>query len=141
MQIPPYNPFAYKYAKVWAVPVSLAATKGIARNFFLNIMEQSTIVQDYSRTRCRASVQKEISVYCFLFLWVLRCFTSPGAHPHTRIPTESRRVSPFGNFRVKGYLAPHRNLSQPYHVLHRFLIPRYPPYTLYSCKERWIPLG
>ncbi len=38
MQIPPYNPFAYKYAKVWAVPVSLAATKGIARNFFLNIM-------------------------------------------------------------------------------------------------------
>jgi hypothetical protein len=38
MQIPPYNPFAYKYAKVWAVPVSLAATKGIARTFFLIIM-------------------------------------------------------------------------------------------------------
>ena len=26
---------------VWAVPVSLAATKGIARTFFLNIMELS----------------------------------------------------------------------------------------------------
>ena len=31
---------------VWAVPVSLAATKGIARTFFLNIMAQSTIVQE-----------------------------------------------------------------------------------------------
>jgi hypothetical protein len=31
---------------VWAVPVSLAATKGIARNFFLNIMAQSTTAQE-----------------------------------------------------------------------------------------------
>ena len=31
---------------VWAVPLSLAATPGIARNFFLNIMEQCTIVQE-----------------------------------------------------------------------------------------------
>lgn len=31
---------------VWAVPVSLAATKGIARTFFLNIMAQSTTVQE-----------------------------------------------------------------------------------------------
>ncbi len=66
---------------VWAVPVSLAATKGIARNFFLNIMAQSTTVQDKSRTRCNASVQKESSLYCFLFLQLLRCFTSLGEHP------------------------------------------------------------
>jgi hypothetical protein len=31
---------------VWAVPVSLAATKGIARTFFLNIMAHSTTVQE-----------------------------------------------------------------------------------------------
>ncbi len=30
---------------VWAVPVSLAATQGIARTFFLNIMAQAPNVQ------------------------------------------------------------------------------------------------
>ena len=36
-------------------------------------------------------------------------------------------------------MAPHRNLSQPYHVLHRFLKPRHPPYTLCSRRERCMP--
>ena len=55
-----------------------------------------------------------------------------------KIPADDRRVSPFRHFRVKGYLAPHRNLSQPYHVFHRFLKPRHSPYTLCSCKEHCI---
>jgi hypothetical protein len=29
-----------------------------------------------------------------------------------------------------GWLAPYQNISQPFHVLHRFLKPRHPPYTL-----------
>ena len=88
----------------------------------------------------KASVQKESSIYCFLFLQVLRCFTSLRTLPHTRVPADDRRVSPFGHFRIKGYLAPPRNLSQPYHVLHRFLKPRHPPYTLRSHRERYTPL-
>ena len=38
-----------------------------------------------------------------------------------------------------GYLAPSQRLSQPYHVLHRFLKPRHPPYTLRSHRERCTP--
>ncbi len=49
---------------------------------------------------------------------------------HTEVTADDSGVSPFGHFRIKGYLAPPRNLSQPYHVLHRFLKPRHPPYTL-----------
>lgn len=46
---------------------------------------------------------------------------------------------PIRKFPGQRYLAPHRNLSQPYHVLHRFLKPRHSPYTLFSCKEHWSP--
>ena len=57
-----------------------------------------------------------------------------------KITADDSRVSPLGHIRVKGYLAPHRILSQPYHVLHRFLKPRHSPYTLCSCKEHCMPL-
>lgn len=40
------------------------------------------------------------------------------------------QVSPFGNSRVKAYSAAHRDLSQPYHALHRLSVPRHPPCTL-----------
>ena len=57
---------------------------------------------------------------CFLFLRLLRCFSSPGS---LRIPMDSvygdggflRRVSPFRNLRVIGYLllaAAYRSLSR-----------------------------
>ena len=39
-------------------------------------------------------------------------------------------VSPFRNFRIKGWLSPPRNISQTFHVFHRFVKPRHPPYTL-----------
>ena len=54
--------------------------------------------------------------FCFLFLRVLRCFSSPGL-PHLRWCRElSRRVAPFGNPRFIGYLllcAAYRSLSRP----------------------------
>ena len=43
---------------------------------------------------------------------------------------EPRPVSGFGNLRVKVWLATHRSLSQPSHVLHRLSTPRHPPGTL-----------
>ena len=56
--------------------------------------------------------------FCFLFLWVLRCFTSPR---YLRLPYVFRqgrwaitlhRVSPFGNPRIKVWLPTPRGLSQ-----------------------------
>jgi hypothetical protein len=55
---------------------------------------------------------------CFLFLRLLRCFSSPGCHLAPLCihgagkPTSSAWVSPFGDPRVKGCLPPRRGLSQ-----------------------------
>jgi hypothetical protein len=56
--------------------------------------------------------------YCFLFLRVLRCFTSPRS-PHCPIHSgsgdghHSGRVTPFGHPRITARLAAPRGLSQP----------------------------
>ena len=53
----------------------------------------------------------------FLFLRVLRCFSSPGSPPQSEDAAPSaRRVVPFGNPRVEGHLhltAAYRSLSRP----------------------------
>ena len=52
----------------------------------------------------------------FLFLWVMRCFSSPRLLPVSRDDRLSCRVAPFGNLRVTGYLllaAAFRSLSRP----------------------------
>ena len=59
---------------------------------------------------------------CFLFLWVLRCFTSPRSlYPPYIFRRESlgrtstpSGVSPFGNPRIKALLSAPRGLSQIY---------------------------
>ena len=76
-----YNPGCAETPPVWAVPSSLATTRGIT--------------------------------ICFLFLQVLRCFSSLGWHPSQGIPTSSGWVAPFGDPRITGYYAPPRGLSQP----------------------------
>ena len=43
---------------------------------------------------------------------------------------EPRPVSGFGHLRVNAWLAAHRSLTQPSHVLHRLSTPRHPPGTL-----------
>src|SRR5437762_12748218 len=79
--------------------------------------------------------------YCFLFLWVLRWFTSPrclhstygfsggfpginqGGFPHSEIPgSKIVCISP--------------GLIAAYRVLHRLLAPRHSPYTLSSLTIR-----
>ena len=54
---------------------------------------------------------------CFLFLEVLRCFSSLRQPPAMQDDTSSKyRVVPFGNPRIKGYLhlpAAYRSLSRP----------------------------
>ena len=56
--------------------------------------------------------------YCFLFLRLLRCFSSPGWHPRISGNTTSSTwwVVPFGYLRIKGYLhlpEAFRSLSRP----------------------------
>ena len=48
----------------------------------------------------------------FLFLRVLRCFSSPGSPPAWQDAGRSRRVAPFGNPRLYRVFAPWRGLSQ-----------------------------
>ena len=54
---------------------------------------------------------------CFLFLRVLRCFSSPGLPPHQADDRSSTgRVVPFGDPRINGHLhlpAAYRSLSRP----------------------------
>ena len=52
---------------------------------------------------------------------------------HLRVTYVSiSRVAPFGNLWFKACLTAHQSLSQFNHVLHRLLLPRYPPYALSS---------
>ena len=57
------------------------------------------------------------SLYCFLFLRVLRCFSSLGLPLYCRDDRPSDgRVVPFGNLRIKGHLhlpGAYRSLSRP----------------------------
>ena len=80
-----YNPAEAGTSTVWALPRSLATTRGI--------------------------------ICYFLFLQVLRCFSSLGSPPAWQDDWPSAsRVVPFGNPRVKGYLhltAAYRSLSRP----------------------------
>ena len=51
--------------EVWTVPFSLATTKGMDSLFYVFVR--------------RAEARKRKMNIFFLFLWLLRCFTSPGA--------------------------------------------------------------
>ena len=54
--------------------------------------------------------------FCFLLLWVLRCFSSPRSPPLRDDRPSTCRVAPFGNPGIKGYLHLHRayrSLSRP----------------------------
>ena len=61
----------------------------------------------------------------FLFLWLLRCFSSPGALPRAMCSPAGGRASP-------GRVPPFRNpwLIAACHVFHRPPVPRHPPRAL-----------
>jgi len=78
----------------------------------------------------------------FLFLWVLRCFSSPRS-PRTfaRCRHRCRRVSPFGHPRVTGHLpltAAFRSLSRPSSPPRATGIPRAPLFS-FSLPSRLAP--
>ena len=72
---------------------------------------------------------------CFLFLRLMRCFSSPGSLRSRGDGRSFHRVSPFGH---QGLFAPAHGSSllfAVYHVLHRHLMPRHPPHTLTRLRQ------
>ena len=99
------NPEWTRVHSVWAGPLSLAATRGIAD--------------------------------CFLFLRVLRCFTSPGLPPATMYSSRAVGVLPPTGFPIRTSTDQNLVSGSPWliaatHVLHRLLEPRHPPHALSS---------
>ena len=81
--------------------------------------------------------------YCFLFLWVLRCFTSPRS---LQLPYTFRQRSLHMTGDIRGFpirRSPDRSsfTSSPgliagYNVLLRLLVPRHPPIALSSFPQK-----
>ena len=80
--------------------------------------------------------------YCFLFLWVLRCFTSPRS---LQLPYTFRQRSPDMTPEIRGFpirrsqdqssFTSSPGLIAGYNVLHRLLVPRHPPTALSSLSK------
>ena len=75
-----------------------------------------------------------------LFLWVLRCFSSPGSPRQSIASPDDTRASPRVGFPIRTSPAltgahPSPELFAVYHVLPRHLAPRHPPYALSSLSE------
>ena len=91
-------------------------------------LASSTFARHYSRNH-----------YCFLFLRVLRCFTSPRS---LQLPYTFRQKSPDITPDIQGYpirtsqdhssFTNSPRLIAGYNVLHRLLVPRHPPIALSS---------
>ena len=108
----PYNPSVHARL-VWALPRSLAATSGIT--------------------------------ICFLFLQVLRWFTSlrclPPAYGFSRGSSGINREGlPHSDISGSKPVCGSPKLFAAYHVLHRLLAPRHPPYALSSLTIRNLEL-
>ena len=74
---------------------------------------------------------------CFLFLRVLRCFTSPGLPPATMNSSQVEEVLPSTGFPIRTSTDQSLVSGSPWlfaatHVLHRLLKPRHPPHALSS---------
>ena len=103
--IAPLNPGWTRVHPVWAVPLSLATTNGIA--------------------------------VCFLFLRVLRCFTSPGLPHAAMYSPHASAALPAEGFPIRTSTDQNLVSGSPWliaatHVLRRLLEPRHPPHALSS---------
>jgi hypothetical protein len=88
----------------------------------------SAFARHYSRNHC-----------CFLFLRLLRCFSSAGQPPSLDIPTKSGWVAPFGHPRINPPCGSPW-LFAAWHVLLRLQEPRHPPCALVHLQFTYAPL-
>ena len=66
----------------------------------------------------------------FLFLWVLRCFSSPRSPTRSRVSRSSLDGLPHSDISGSRCLCHSPELFAAYHVLHRLREPRHPPCAL-----------
>ena len=82
----------------------------------------------FARRYCRNRV-------FFLFLGVLRCFSSPGSLSYTMYLCMNDWITParFPHSEISGSMdiCSSPKLFAAYHVFHRLLVPRHPPYALF----------
>ena len=81
------------------------------------------------------------SLSCFLFLWVLRWFTSPRCLPQTYVfslgyPGMTQGGFPHSEISGSKLVCSSPKLIAAYHVLHRLLAPRHSPHALSSLTIR-----
>ncbi len=114
-------PFCYPYVESYQGP----ATPFRKRNG----LGCSVFARHYLRNHC-----------CFLFLRVLRCFTSPGIAPKSyvfrlRYPAITRDGFPHSDISGSKCACHSPKLFAAYHVLHRLLVPRHPSCALICLKK------
>ena len=68
--------------------------------------------------------------YYFLFLWVLRCFSSPRSPTRSRVSRSSLDGLPHSDISGSRCICHSPELFAAYHVLLRLREPRHPPYAL-----------
>src|SRR5919112_1954225 len=90
------------------------------------VLASSAFARHYLRNHC-----------CFLFLWVLRCFTSPRSlYPPYIFRRESlgrhaaQRGFPIRRSSDRSLFISSPRLIADYYVLHRLQMPRHPPFAL-----------
>ena len=81
--------------------------------------------------------------YCFLFLRVLRCFSSPGLPSKAYVFSQrltSLQLAGLPHSEICGLLlvCSSPQLIAAYHVLHRLLMPRHPPHALPSLNQTFL---
>ena len=81
--------------------------------------------------------------YCFLFLGLLRCFTSPrwlvtAYEFSSAYPAMTRDGLPHSDIAGSEAASASPTLIAGNHVLHRLLVPRHPPYALINLTEIFI---
>ena len=74
---------------------------------------------------------------CFLFLWVLRCFSSPGSPHHINMVIITLQVIGLSHSEIRGSrdICSYPRLIAACHVLHRLREPRHPPDALSSFRH------
>ncbi len=85
-------------------------------------LDWSAFARRYSRNR-----------FCFLFLWLLRCFSSPGSllHPmHSGAGDPEGPGCPIRKSQDHSLVTSFSGLIAGSYVLHRLSTPRHPPYAL-----------
>ncbi len=95
----------------------------------------SAFARRYLRNRC-----------FFLFLRVLRCFSSPGSLPYVmdwRMDDMRSCSAGFPHSDISGSkdICSSPKLFAAYHVFHRLLVPRHPPCALFCLTFRFITLA